>query len=199
MKKFLVVIDTQFDFVMPNGALYVKDAEQIIVPGIGFLANLDPQAYEGALLTFDTHLPGTYEGSPESELFPIHCVHGTPGWENVFNKDLIHRDIKVWTLNKNVFNMWEEDDLSLLHEAWLGDAEQHEIVFRDAFFENLKFIGVDTIEIFGVASDFCVKWAVDGFTKRGFKVEVIDHLCRGIDRPVREVFDESGYSNVKVV
>lgn len=199
MKTFLVVVDTQYDFVMPKGALYVKDAEQIIVPGIEFLANLNPEEYEGVLMTFDTHVPSNYEGSPESELFPIHCVEGTPGWENVFNKNIIPRDIKVWELTKGVFNMWEEEHLPIFGEDRGGDTSKNEFSYRDQFFEELKERGIDTVEVFGVASDYCVKWAVDGFIQRGFKVEVIDHLCRGIDRPVSEVFAELEYSNVKVV
>ena len=199
MKKFLVVVDTQYDFVMPGGALYVKDAEQIIVPGIEFLANLKPEEYEGVLKTFDTHVPDAYEGSPESELFPIHCVEGTPGWENVFNKHLINSDIKVWEMTKGVFNMWEEDYLPLFREGRQGDASQNEFSYRDEFFERLKDDGIDTIQVFGVASDFCVKWAVDGFVKRGFKVEVIEHLCRGINETAGEVFTKPEYDNVRLI
>ena len=198
MKKFLVVVDTQYDFVMPNGKLYVKGAEQIIVPGIEFLANLNPQAYEGVLFTFDTHTPKVYTGSPESELFPIHCVSGTPGWQNVFNKDIIHRDIKVWGLEKGVFNMWEEPNEELFHEAWMGDAESHKLVNRDVFFESLPKTST-LIEVFGVASDYCVKQAVDGFVERGFAVAVIDQLCQGINLTTKEVFDTAQYiGNVAV-
>lgn len=199
MKKFLVVIDTQYDFMMPGGALYVEGAEQIIVPGIEFLANLNPQEYEGVLMTFDTHTPEVYADSAESELFPIHCINGTSGWENVFNKDLINPDIKVWELDKEVFNMWEEDHLSIFREGPQGDSSQNEFSYRDKFFEDLKSDGIDTIQIFGVASDFCVKWAVDGFVKRGFNVEVIDHLCRGIDNTAGEVFASPEYANVRLV
>ena len=194
MKKFLVVVDTQFDFVMPNGALYVQGAEQIIVPGIDFLANLNPDEYEGVLFTFDTHTPTVYEGSSESEQFPIHCVLGTPGWENVFNMDLIHSDIKVWALTKGVFNMWEEDELVLKKHNKKGENIHSG---RNYFFDQLPN---DTlIEVFGVASDFCVKWAVDGFVKRGFPVLVKDELCRGIVATAKETFDTAEYiGNVSV-
>ena len=199
MKKFLVVVDTQFDFVMPNGALYVKGAEQIIVPGINFLANLNPDEYEGVLFTYDSHVPDIYNGSPESEQFPIHCVMGTPGWQNVFNDSIIPDDIKIWTLGKRVFNMWEEDDLDLFHEAWIGDCEQHELMKRDSYFDQLKISGIDTVEVFGVASDYCVKQAVDGFVARGFKVNVIQELCKGIALEADFVFDGIAYNNVKLV
>ena len=199
MKKFLTIVDTQYDFVMFKGALYVKGAESIIVPGVEFLTNLDPEEYEGVLFTFDTHVREVYEGSPESEQFNIHCEAGTPGWQNVFNPALINRNIKVWTLNKGVFNMWEEEGLELFHEEWMGDAEQHQLVDRDLFFQNLKTFGIETIEVFGVASDYCVKQAVDGFLARGFKVEVRKDLCKGIALEADFVFDGIAYNNVKLV
>lgn len=207
MKKFLVVIDTQYDFMMPNGALYVQGAEQIIVPGIEFLANLSPDNYAGVLFTYDTHSHNVYEGSSESEMFPIHCVEGTPGWENVFNPDLIkqpsagQKGINVYTLTKGVFNMWEEDDIRIVARPGNTFFNSYESAnqSREVFFEQMKDAGIDTIEIFGVASDFCVKWAVDGFVKRGFKVEVVDELCRGIGAPANDVFEGPDYVNVVLV
>lgn len=195
MKKFLVVVDTQFDFVMPNGALYVKGAEQIIVPGINFLANLNPDEYEGVLFTYDSHVPDIYNGSPESEQFPIHCVQGTPGWENVFNPALIPNKIKTWTLNKGVFNMWEEEDLVAYDRN--SSLTSKITTSRDYLFDNMsKDI---TIQVMGVASDYCVKQAVDGFVARGFKVNVIQELCKGIALEADFVFDGIAYNNVKLV
>jgi nicotinamidase/pyrazinamidase len=200
MKKFLVVIDTQYDFVMPDGALYVGTAEEIIVPGIKFLANLNPDEYTGALFTYDTHTPKVYEGSSESEMFPIHCVKKTPGWANVFNDCLVHKNIPVFRLEKGVFNMWEEDGLKLerFDRSTSIVRPVIDLFIRDEFFDHMNPNEV-TIEVFGVASDFCVKWAVDGFVKRGFKVNVVAELCRGITLSAPHVFNETGYENVTLI
>lgn len=199
MKKFLVVIDTQYDFVMPKGALYVKGAENIILPGIDYLANLNPDEYCGVLFTYDTHTPSVYEGSPESEQFPIHCVRRTFGWTNVFNDQIIHRSIPVSRLEKGVFNMWEESDLRMerFDRSTSIVRPVIDMLTRDDFFLDLANKDVE-IEIFGVASDYCVKWAVDGFVKRGFKVKVIDELCRGIMQTAQETFDAPEYVTVMV-
>lgn len=196
MKKFLIVVDTQYDFVMPDGALYVAGAEDIVVPGIEFLSTLDPDEYCGVLFTYDTHYEATYFDLPESKQFPIHCIRGTSGHANVFNPSLVSGDIAKLDLIKGVFSMWEEDDI-LIGNTGFGDTNPTTTFRREGFFEGLKKGGVDTVQVMGVASDFCVKWAVDGLVQRGFNVEVLGHLCRGIEQPTDEVFE--GYPTVTVL
>jgi nicotinamidase/pyrazinamidase len=198
MKKFLIVVDTQYDFMMPGGALYVSGAEDIIVPGIKFLANLDPNEYQGVLFTYDTHYEATYYDLPESKDFPIHCIRGTAGHANVFNPSLISGDIATLDLIKGVFSMWEEDDV-VIGNTGFGDRNPTTTWARDKFFEDLKNSDTQLIEVMGVASDYCVKWAVDGFAKRGFPVVVIDELCRGIGATAKETFETAEYiGNVAV-
>jgi len=82
-RRFVVVVDMQGDFVWPSGALPVAGAEAIVSPMQDWLSALDPATTAGVLLTFDTHVSDVYAGSPESGQFPIHCLHGTAGWESV--------------------------------------------------------------------------------------------------------------------
>lgn len=205
-KKLLIVVDTQFDFMMPSGALYVGGAEQIIVPGIDFLASLNKDDYQGVLFTADTHYVETWDSMPESKEFPIHCVMGTPGWQNVFNPMMVGSGIPVSHMEKGVFSMWEEDDLDIRlirpsEEAILqGNAAQDMVMSRNFFFDALELSGIETVQVMGVASDYCVKWAVDGLVKRGFKVEVLTELCRGIGSPANDVFEGvPGYEAVTLL
>jgi nicotinamidase/pyrazinamidase len=199
MKKILVVVDTQYDFMMPGGALYVKGAEEIILPGIQFLGSLDPDEYQGVLFTYDTHYEATYYDMPESKAFPIHCIRGTPGHANVFNPSLVSGDIAILDLVKGVFNMWEEENI-LIGNSGFGDTRPTNTWERDQFFKDLKDSGTEVVEVMGVASDYCVKWAVDGFTKLGYKVKVLDKLCRGIGDQAAQVFAVPEYQDsVEVV
>lgn len=195
-KKFVVVIDTQFDFVMPDGALYVTDAQSTVLPTIQYLYGLKPEETAGVLFTFDTHHKETYEGSEEAKQFPIHCVYKTPGWQNVYNKELVDNRIEVVTLEKGVFNMWEEDTVLVY------GIDGRPLAFdsdRDHFFESLLEDGVRDVVIIGVAADFCVKWAADGFLARGFNVEVPRRLTRGIVRDIDTVVREDyAGKNIKV-
>lgn len=189
MKKFLIVVDTQHDFMSKDGALYVPDAESIKIPGTEFLLNLDPELYEGVLFTYDTHEKETWDDTKESLLFPIHCVKNSKGWQNIFDSTLVPNGIKTYTLEKNVFSMWDDENVMIKSDD--------ESVDRDTFFNNLK--GKVEFQVFGVASDFCVKWTVNGLIDRDFDIEVIESLCRGINDDASKTFNRYEYSMVKLV
>ncbi len=172
-KRFVIVVDMQGDFVHASGALPVPDAEAIVAPMQDWLAALDPETTAGVLLTFDTHVPEVYAGSPESAQFPIHCVHDTPGWKSVLDAGAIAPSIPVYTLDKGVFDMWAESGISLKP---LGG----EAIDREAFFASLAAEGLRDVTVVGVAADFCVKWAIEGLLARGFRVELPASLTRGI-------------------
>ena len=194
MKKFVIVVDMQRDFVARNGALPVPGAEEIIVPMGRWLAGLQPANVGGVLFTADTHVPEVYAGSPEAEQFPPHCVKGTAGWSLVIDPALVDPAIPTYTLEKGVFDMWEEADLNL---TCISTAE---VADRDAFFTRLRDRGVEEVTVVGVAADYCVRWAVDGLIARGFRVNVLGDLTRGITRSIDAVADaEWGLAPVKVL
>lgn len=73
MKVFLD-IDTQYDFLLPAGALYVPDAERII-PAIARLNRFASSEKIPLISTMDAHT----ENDPEFRSYPPHCVAGTLG------------------------------------------------------------------------------------------------------------------------
>ena len=186
MKRFVVVVDTQWDFMAAAGALSVNGAEALIVPMQNWLQALSPDEVEGVLFTFDTHVPEIYRNSEEAKSFPIHCVRGSEGWKNMLEVDRVPTAIPVWRLEKGVFDMWEESSV-MLYDARNSDAEPVE---RDAFFKALEGKGITTVSVIGVAADYCVRWAVDGLVARGFAGEVPAALTRGIDRQIDQVLAE---------
>jgi nicotinamidase/pyrazinamidase len=72
LKRFVVVVDTQWDFMAAEGALSVNGAEALLVPMQNWLQALSPDDVEGVLFTFDTHVPEIYRDSEEAKSFPIH-------------------------------------------------------------------------------------------------------------------------------
>jgi len=181
MKRFVIVVDMQRDFVAVEGALPVAGAEAIVAPMKAWLAGLRPEDVAGVLFTADTHLPAIYAASTEAEQFPPHCERGTPGWENVLDPDAIDPAIPVYRLEKGVFDMWAEPELTV---AAVATGEK---VTRDAFFAELKARGVTEMTVVGVAADYCVRWAIEGLLARGFAVEVPARLTGGIARPIEQV------------
>lgn len=75
MKRFLVVVDIQNDFV--DGALGTKEAAKIIKPAAEIIKNFDGDIF----VTLDTHFDD-YLSTSEGEKLPVeHCIKGTFGWQ----------------------------------------------------------------------------------------------------------------------
>ena len=181
MKRIVIVVDMQRDFVAADGALPVAGAEAIVPPMKAWLAALRSEDVAGVLFTADTHVPAIYAASTEAEQFPPHCEKGTRGWMNVLDPDAIDPAIPVYRLEKGMFDMWAEPDLTI---AAIATGEQ---IARDALFAELKARGVTEVTVIGVAADYCVRWAIQGLVARGFVVEVPTRLTRGITRPIEQV------------
>jgi nicotinamidase/pyrazinamidase len=182
--KVVVVVDTQADFMNPDGALAVAGADALAAPMGEWLRGLAPADTAAVLFTFDTHFVETYASSPEAAQFPIHCVRGTPGWHNVLDPACIDSAIPTYRLEKGVFAMWEEPGLKV--QPMHGGAP----VDRDGFFRTLRERGVEEATVIGVAADYCVRWAIDGLVECGFRVTVPQALTRGIARPIEQVLAE---------
>ena len=76
MKKLLVVIDMQNDFI--DGALGTAEAEAI-VPAVK--AKIESFPPETVIATMDTHGPD-YLSTQEGRRLPVeHCIRGTEGWQ----------------------------------------------------------------------------------------------------------------------
>lgn len=188
-KKFVIFIDTQVDFMLPTGKLAVTGANLIINDLTAYAHDLSPETVEGVLFTFDTHHEETYPSSEEAKQFPIHCLNGSAGWQNVINYKIIDPRIPTYQLSKGVFNMWEQPDLRLLPALASANIEESS-ADRDQFFMRLLENGVTDVEVVGVAADFCVKWAVDGLISQGFNVHLRRKLTAGIVRDIDTVVAE---------
>ena len=78
MKKFLVVVDMQNDFI--DGALGTAEARQIL-PRVKERVRLARGSGETVVFTRDTHADD-YLSTQEGRLLPVaHCIRGTEGWQ----------------------------------------------------------------------------------------------------------------------
>lgn len=74
-EKILVVVDMQNDFI--DGVLDNPAAKAIIPEIVKMIREWDGKV----VATRDTHFENTYKNSIEGQRLPIHCVHGTHGWQ----------------------------------------------------------------------------------------------------------------------
>jgi nicotinamidase/pyrazinamidase len=191
MQRFVVVVDTQADFMCADGALPVAGAEALIAPMQRWLASLRPAETAGVLFTFDTHSAEAYPLSAEADQFPLHCVRRTPGWANMLDSSAVDPAIPIYRLEKGVFDMWAEADVAIEAVA------TGETVAREAFFAVLRARSVREVAVIGVAADYCVRWAIEGFVARAFAVELPAGLTHGIARPIEQVVAED-FANAPV-
>ena len=178
MKTALLVIDVQNDFC-PAGALAVVGGNEI-VPYI----NKEMVKYDCVVLTQDWHPKGhssfatSHEGKNPLELikmpygdqvlWPDHCVQGSKGAE-------FHPDLNIEQAN-----------------AIIRKGSNPFIDSYSAFFENdrktstgldgyLKSIEIEKISLVGLATDFCVNYSAQDAANLGYKVSVLEKMCRAID------------------
>jgi len=187
-KKVVIVVDAQVDFIKEGANLPVPGAEPLIKPINDYLKSLTKEDTHLVLYSFDTHVPEVYAESEEGKIFPPHCVKGTEGWELAVTTDI---EPLVYKLEKGVFDMWQEEKVTIT------DAEGHKCS-REFFFAHLKRDELFDFEVVGFAADFCVKWAVDGLVKNGFRVKVKKDLTKGIERQIEQVYSEE-WVNKRVV
>jgi len=195
-KNILLVVDTQYDFMVSDGALYVPGAEDIIVPLIKYVNNISTDDFHLVYSTMDSHTEAAYSVSEEAKQFPIHCVVGTLGIENIINLEGIMGILPVFIQCKSVFDMWApptNGGKSWVYEAYCSDDEPAPL---EDFWKDAKKI-TNEVYVVGVATDVCVKYAVVGLLERGFKVAVVDALTRGIESNSCNSPDLAEYINTK--
>lgn len=156
-------VDTQQDFMLPGGKLYVPGAEKLI-PRIDRLVDL---AREGRVLlvsSVDAHTPD----DPEFLQWPPHCVQGTPGQRKI--PETLTDDLLLIP-NDSEFHL--PRNLRTYKQIILE--KQTLDVFDNPNAERVvKQLGPDAEYcVFGVVTEYCVRKDVLGLLKRGCRVAVV--------------------------
>jgi len=162
-------VDTQADFMLPEGKLYVPGAEQLI-PILAKLTNWAAQHRVLVIASADAHQPGDKEFS----LYPPHCLAGTPGQKKIPETSLTPQ----FTIPNR-------------YGAELPDAERYpQIVLEKqefSVFSNpnsdflLAQLGKPEIVLYGVVTEICVSAAARGLLDRGYRVTVVEDAIRHLD------------------
>lgn len=156
-------VDTQRDFMLPGGRLYVPGAEKLI-PNLKQLVNLARDGSVFLVSTVDAHTPN----DPEFRDWPPHCVQGTPGQQKI--PETLTDDFVVIP-NDPAFLLPEnlrEHKQIIVEKQTLDD-------FDNPNTERiLKQLGPDVEHaVFGVVTEYCVRLSVMGMLKRGYRVSVV--------------------------
>jgi nicotinamidase/pyrazinamidase len=157
-------VDTQADFMLPGGKLYVPGAEHLL-PNI---RRLTDAARQGRVLLVSHGCYHTKD-DPEFRTFPPHCIQGTAGAAYV-PEALTQKVVTV----PNDPTASLPRDLSPYQQVHLEKQTLDIFESRHAA-ELVKRLGDDTeFVVFGVVTEYCVRFAAKGLLERGQRVSVVE-------------------------
>jgi nicotinamidase/pyrazinamidase len=183
-------VDTQTDFMLPGGKLYVPRAEKRI-PNMRRL--VDAARAEKAFLisSTDQHSPD----DAEFKRFPPHCVCGTSGAEIIPElkaAEFIH-----------VKNTNPADVPGAVSRGKQVIIEKQTLdVFDNPATEKLvaQFPGDSEFMVFGVVTEFCVRLAAKGLLDRGRRVAIVTDAIETLDpNEGKKTLDELGSRGAQLI
>lgn len=142
-------VDTQIDFLLPAGALYVPGAEQII-PAVAALNRWAAAHGVPVVSTTDAHA----ENDPEFKAWPPHCIAGTLG-QHKPPETLAAGQIIV---EKQALDCFTNPTLPAL----------------------LRQLGAERYVVYGVVTEYCVRFAALGLLDTGARVELVTDAVKSL-------------------
>lgn len=171
MKEIVFVdIDTQVDFIMPEGRLYVQGA-QTLIPRLKQLTEMASHNGIPIISSLDSHI----KNDPEFKQFPPHCVVGSPGQKKI-PEVLLRRQIVI---PQKILNKKELLNKIKGYAQLIVQKNTYDIFVNMNLLQLLK--PFTTAFVYGVALDYCVKYAVAGLLQRGLNVYIVSDAVKPVD------------------
>ncbi len=189
-------VDTQIDFVEPDGKLYVQDAEKLKFKWQE-ITSLAKEYNIRIVNTADSHTFDSKEISLSPNLintFPVHCIKGTKGEQFISETKPKNALVFDWNKHYNIIN-----ELS-------RNPSRNIIIKKDAFNvfvgnpyseEILKILQPKIVIVYGVTTNVCVDFAVMGLVKKVPEVFVISDAIKEL-ATIPLPFEEWKRSGVKM-
>jgi nicotinamidase/pyrazinamidase len=176
-------VDTQKDFMLPDGKLYIKDAEQIN-DNLEKLTRFASSRGITVVNTADYHTKDSKEISDTPDFkttFPKHCMAGEEGQDLIdqtYPKHFVDNYYIIGYSDKEI----NEDKFK---------RSRNIIILKDAFdvfvgnlYTNkvLEMLSPDLVVVYGVSGDYCVDYAVRGLLARQYNVVAVYDAIRSIGK-----------------
>ena len=170
MHKALIVVDVQNDFC-PGGALAVANGGRVASHISAWLRS-GKERYELVVATMDWHPPpggpapfSHFAEEPDyTDTWPPHCVQGSHGAQ-------LHPDLSL------------PDDALIVRKGENGAAysgfEGHDVE-GTPLAELLRRAGIDTVDVVGLATDYCVRATAMDARTQGLSVRVLLRMVAGV-------------------
>lgn len=174
-------VDTQVDFMVPEGKLYVPDAVEI-TPRLEQLTLHAREKGIPRVASVDDHTlqdPEISDAPDFRETFPPHCLRGTEG----------QKKIAATAMRSPVVVPNRPEDPAVVQAR--VSRHQGEILIEKSRFDVftnpntaavLDALAPETIVVYGVAQDVCNAHAIRGFLRRGgARVVFVEDAAKPID------------------
>ncbi|MBI4166856.1 MAG: cysteine hydrolase [Acidobacteria bacterium] len=181
-------IDTQVDFMLPEGNLYVPGAEKII-PNLVRLMSVARERDIPVVSSADAHSPD----DPEFAIWPPHCVVGTPGQKRI--PETQFEDATIVPCRPGAFTP---------PQRWIGQTILEKPTYDTADNPNfdaiLKSLGNRRAVVFGVATEFCVRADALALRQREQAVDLVVDCIKAItEEGGQKALSELASSGVRMV
>ena len=193
-------VDTQVDFMHSSGKLYVPGAEAII-PNLKRLTDYAHQHGIRIVASADDHVAGHKElsSSPDfRETFPDHCMRGSAGQKKIPEtalKNPVVIEPEPRPADQVAKQVGRGGDV-LLNKHWFD-------VFTNQNVEAvIAAIKPRTIVLYGVATDVCNKYALEGLMSRHPEIRLfaVEDAMKAIDPDRQEhLLKEWGEEGVRIL
>lgn len=183
MKTVFFDIDTQIDFLLPAGSLYVPGAERLIPA----LTNLNRfAASRGIPVVSD--MCAHAENDAEFRDWPPHCVVGTVGQQKPASTLLAKRFVIPSAPGDYPIEGAEQI---------LFEKQQLDLFTNPNLPQLLERLGADRYVVYGVVTEYCVRLAALGLLGTGKPVSVVTDAIATLraedsTRTLQEITDKGG-------
>jgi nicotinamidase/pyrazinamidase len=180
-------VDTQMDFMHADGKLYVPGAESII-PNLKLLTDYAHGHGIRIVASADDHVPGHRElsATPDfKQTFPPHCMRGTPGQKKIPETALMNPLViepEAAPADELARKLAKHKGDILLNKHWFD-------VFTNENAEMvISALKPETVVLYGVATDVCNKYAIEGLVERhpDLRVFAVHDAMKPIDQDAQE-------------
>jgi len=185
MTRTLLIVDVQNDFC--EGGSLAVDGGGAVARAVTDWAKSHKADYATVVASLDWHIdPGNHFADQPDYVatWPRHCVVGTNGAD-------FHPNLDTTVIDR-IVRKGEHEAAYSAFEGRTSEGESLDTLLRD--------IGVDAVDVVGIATDYCVRASALDAARAGYSTRVLASLTAGVDPTTSaEAIDAMQTAGVEVV
>ena len=172
VKALFFDVDTQHDFIDPDGKMAVPNARRIVA-NLRRLTEFAVEHHIPIVASADAHP----RRDPEFDVLGEHCISGTPGQKKLDETTAAEREVvDPERLDQQIERLARGEAPQLVIQKQSLD------VFDTPMTEQiLAALKPERVYVYGVITEYCVLRTVLGLRRTGYEVTVVSDAVRAVD------------------